>query len=82
MPGIVKPRPWRVADFKVVSVDPYAPQTTFGKLDASTGNGMHVLDAPSTSTEDDLYIIAKVSITDRLRMPIYINGATQYGVPL
>lgn len=68
--------PHRVADFKVVAVEPYAPQTTFGRMDGATGNGTHVLDAPTSSTEDDLYVIAKVSITDKLRLPLYITGAT------
>ncbi len=70
--------PHHVAEFKVISVQPYAPHTTFGALGGTTGNGTHVLDAPTSSSEDDLYVLAKVSLTDRLRFPLQINGATAH----
>ncbi len=70
--------PHKVSELKVTNVDIYAPRTTFGALDGSTPNGMHVLDAPTTSTENDLYIIAHVSLTDKLRLPLFITGATAH----
>lgn len=72
--------PHKVAELKVTSVDTYAPHTTFGALEgaAATPNGMHVLDAPATSSEDNLYVIAKVRFTDKLRLPIFISGATAH----
>lgn len=70
--------PHRVSDFKVISVDTYAPRTTFGPLDTPTPNGMHVLGAPTTSTEDDLYVIARVQLIDKLRLPLFITGATAH----
>lgn len=72
--------PHKISELKVTSVDTYAPRTTFGALEGPGGvpNGMHVLSAPTTSTEDDLYVIANVSMTDKLRLPLYISGATAH----
>lgn len=68
--------PHKVAEFHVTSSDTYAPHTTFNALDSPSPNGMHVLGAPTTTTEDNLYVIAHVTLTDKLRMPIYVDGAT------
>ena len=67
--------PHKVSEFKVTSVDTYAPHTTFGALQGPTPNGMHVLDTPTSTTENDLYVIAHVSLTDKLRLPLFISGA-------
>ena len=67
--------PHKVAELKVTHVDPYAPHTTFGALDGPVGNGLHVLGSPTSSSEDDLYVIATVSLTDKLRLPLFISGA-------
>ena len=68
--------PHKVSELKVTSVDTYTPHTTFGALDGPTPtNGMHVLGTPTTSTETNLYVIAHVSMTDKLRLPIFISGA-------
>lgn len=70
--------PHKVAELRVTGVDTYAPQTSFSALSgtAQTHNGMHILDAPATSTETNLYVIANVNLTDKLRLPLFINGAT------
>lgn len=71
--------PHKISELKVTKVDVYAPKTTFGSLDAPSGtNGTHVLDAPTTTTENDLYVIAHVSMTDKLRLPIYLSGAVAH----
>lgn len=72
--------PHRVADFKVARVDTFAPRTSFGPLEGAVpaANGMHVLGAATTSTEDDLYVIAHVSLTDKLRLPIFLTGAVAH----
>ncbi len=70
--------PHKVSELKVTNVDLYAPHTTFASLDGPPANGMHVLDAPTTSTENDLYVIAHVSLTDKLRLPLFITGATAH----
>ncbi len=71
--------PHRVSDLVVTSVNSYAPHTTFSALDGGpTPNGMHVLDAPTTTTENDLYIIAHVAFTNKLRLPIFITGANAH----
>ena len=70
--------PHKISELKVTSVDTYAPHTTFGALEGATpaANGMHVLSGPTTSSEDNLYVIANVSMTDKLRLPLFITGAT------
>ena len=68
--------PHKVAEFHVTSSDTYAPHTTFNALDGPSPNGMHVLSAPPTTTEDNLYVIAHVTMADKLRIPIFIDGAT------
>ena len=70
--------PHKVSEFKVTSVDTYAPHTTFAALEGPTPNGMHVLDAPTDSTENDLYVIAHVSLTDKLRLPLFVSGAVAH----
>ncbi len=71
--------PHKVAEFKVSSTSTFAPHTTFGSLDAATpGTGMHVLGAPTTSTENDLYVVAHVRLTDKLRLPLFVSGAVAH----
>jgi hypothetical protein len=69
--------PHKVAELRVTGTDLYAPHTTFAAPEgAAIGNGTHVLGAPSDASEDNLYVIAKVSLTDKLRLPLFISGAT------
>ena len=70
--------PHKISELKVTSVDTYAPHTTFGALEGATpaANGMHVLSGAATSSEDNLYVIANVRMTDKLRLPLFISGAT------
>lgn len=70
--------PHKVSELRVSSVETYAPHTTFGELGGTTGNGMHVLGGPTSSSEDDLYIIASVQMADKLRLPLFITGATAH----
>ena len=71
--------PHKIAELKVTSVDTYSPKTTFTAMEgAGAGNGTHVLDAPTTSTEDDLYVVAHVSMTDKLRLPLFLTGAVAH----
>ncbi len=68
--------PHKVADLHVTTTDTYAPHTTFNSLDNPSTGGMHVLSAPTTTTEDNLYVIAHVTMTDKLRLPLFVDGAT------
>ena len=68
--------PHKIAELKVTGTDLYAPHTTFAGAETPAPNGMHVLGAPTTSSEDNLYVIANVSITDKLRLPLFLSGAT------
>lgn len=68
--------PHKVADLKVAGIETYAPHTTFSAVDGPTAHGMHVLGAATTTSEDDLYVIATVRLTDHLSQPLTITGAT------
>ena len=68
--------PHQVAELKVTNTDLYAPHTTFAAPEGPSTGGMHVLGTPTTSSEDNLYVVAHVSLTDKLRLPIFLNGAT------
>lgn len=67
---LVNPR--ETAQLKLQRVNLYAPHTEFA--DNSKG-GMHVAGLANTS-EDDLYVVVTVSMTDKLRLPLYISGTT------
>jgi hypothetical protein len=60
--------PWKTASIAITRADVFAPHTEFKQL-----GGMHVL-GTAPAAEDDLYIVATVSITDKLRLPIFLNG--------
>jgi hypothetical protein len=66
--------PHKVADLKVTKVDTFAPHTTFEAMEGPSAPGTHVIGAPTSSAEDDLYVIASTTITDHLRLPLFITG--------
>jgi hypothetical protein len=70
--------PHKVADLTAVKTVPFAPHTTYGALDATRSGGMKVLGTSETQGEDDLYLITTISMTDRLRIPIYLSSATAH----
>lgn len=70
--------PHKISELKVTSTDLFSPQTTFGSMSGPAGTGMHVIDTPTTTTENDLYVVAHVSMTDKLRLPLYITGAVAH----
>lgn len=74
--GVFYFNPHKVAEFHVTGTDLYAPHTTFAAPEGPAAANMHVLSAPTSSSEDNLYVIAKVSLTDKLRLPLFISGAT------
>ena len=69
--------PHRVADLQVTAVQTFAPHTELKALaERAKPGGMRVLDGASSTSEDDLYLVATVSLADRLRLPIYLSGVT------
>ncbi len=73
--------PHSTAELAVTHVDTFAPQTTFGAMEGAAGApaaGTHVLEAPTTSTENDLYVVATVKMTDKLRLPLFLTGAVAH----
>ena len=69
--------PHRVADLKVMEVHTFAPHTEVqGLTPGGRKGGMRVLNGTTYTAEDDLYVVATVSFTDRLRIPIYLTQGT------
>ena len=64
--------PHKVAELSVSKVDVFAPHTQFS---ADQGGPVHVL-GETGQTEDDLYVVAHTSLTDKLRLPIFLFGWT------
>lgn len=68
--------PHKVSELKVTEVKTFAPQTQMGELAPAAHSNMRVIHNKSSYTaENDLYVVATVSITDKLRLPIFLNGA-------
>jgi hypothetical protein len=63
--------PRKAAEISVQKVDLYAPHTEFK---AAPGDNK-VIGAPASS-EDDLYVVATLRITDKLRLPIFLNSTS------
>lgn len=62
--------PHKVTDLSVSKVDLFAPHTQFG---ATQGGSVHVL-GEAAQSEDDLYVIAHINITNKLHQPVIISG--------
>ena len=63
--------PHRITDISVSKVDLFAPHTEFT---ASQGSeSMHVL-GQAPQTEDDLYVVAHITLKDKLRQRMFIAG--------
>lgn len=72
--------PHKIADLSLVKAQTFAPHTEFGSLQTGRTNGMRMVGPAKTTSEDDLYVIATVSMTDRLRIPLFLTGATAHVV--
>jgi hypothetical protein len=70
--GVFLLNPRKTADVAILKAEPYAPHTVF--KDAPAG-AMHVL-GTAPAAEDDLYVVTTVRITDKLRLPLFLNGYT------
>jgi hypothetical protein len=63
--------PRETAALKLDNVDLFSPHTDF-KVDASVAKEVGLANAGT----DDLYVVASVSMTDKLRIPVYITSTT------
>ncbi len=70
--------PHKVADLRVADVQTFAPHTEMKSLETGRTGGMRVLGGKEVTAEDDLYVIATLNFTDRLRLPLYLEGATAH----
>lgn len=68
--------PHKIAELKVDTVQTFAPHTELTAMKSSQAHGMRVLGEAQSAGEDNLYVIATVRFTDKLRIPIYFYGAT------
>ena len=76
--------PDHVADLKVTGIQTFAPHTEVKALEITSKlhSNMRVLSKSTAAAgEDDLYVIVNASITDRLRLPLFLEG-TQIHVTL
>lgn len=74
--------PDRVSDLQVTRVQTFAPHTSMQALATQAHGNMRVLsESTAAAGEDDVYVVATASITDRLRIPIFLEG-TQAHVTL
>lgn len=64
--------PRKTAETVVQKVDLFSPHTEFSQL---AGSGPHIVGAPKSS-EDDLYVVVTLQITDKLHLPIFLTGET------
>lgn len=64
--------PRKTAETTVQKVDLFAPHTAFAEI---AGKGPHVIGA-AASSEDDLYVVVTLQITDKLHLPIFLTGET------
>lgn len=63
--------PHKTAEFAVSHVDLFAPHTEFQAMRGQT----NVL-GEQPQTEDDLYVVAHIRLTDKLRLPLFISAWT------
>ena len=63
--------PHKITDVSVSGVDLFAPHTQFGATQSD--ESMHVL-GQAAQTEDDLYVVAHLNLTDKLRSRIFLAG--------
>ena len=68
--------PHKTAELSVLDVHTFAPHTELGALQSERSHDMRVLGAATASSEDDLYVVATVSLADKLRMPLFFEGGT------
>ncbi len=72
--------PHKVADVTVQQTQIYAPHTEYSQLKTKNSGNMRVIGPDVSSSEDNLYVVATVNVTDRLRLPIFVNGVTAHVV--
>jgi hypothetical protein len=69
--GVYMLNPRKTAEITVQKTEVFAPHTKFKEMPS----GSHLIGAPAQS-EDDVYVVATVSITDKLRLPIFLDSVS------
>ena len=78
--GVFYFNPHKTADLAVAGTQTFAPHTELTAMKGTASHGMRVLGEAGAGGEDNLYVIATVRLTDRLRLPIFVSGATAHAV--
>lgn len=63
--------PHKITDLSVSKVDVFAPHTEFK---ASQGGGSVQMLGETAQTEDDLYVVTHINMTNRLSQRVFISG--------
>lgn len=63
--------PHKTAEFAVTHVDLFAPHTEFQAMRGQTN-----VIGEQAQTEDDLYVISRIRVEDKLRLPLFISAWT------
>ena len=63
--------PHKTAEITVSKVDIFSPHTVF----KATPGAVHIIGVPQAA-EDDVYVIVHVSFTNKLRIPIFLDGTS------
>ena len=70
--------PHKTADLTVSQTQTFAPHTELAAMKGAAAHGMRVLGEAGAGGEDNLYVVATVNLTDRLRLPLFVSGATAH----
>ncbi len=76
--GVFYFNPHKTADLAVAETQTFAPHTEMTAMKGAQAHGMRVIGGVGAGSEDNLYVVATVNLTDRLRLPIFVSGATAH----
>jgi len=69
--GVYMLNPRKTAEITVQKTEIFAPHTEFSEMPSSS----HLIGVPAQS-EDNVYVVATVSIADKLRLPIFLDSVS------
>jgi hypothetical protein len=72
--AVVLLNPRKTAEISVQKIDLFTPHTEFTAM-PSASHISHIIGAPADS-EDDVYVVATLRITDKLRLPIFLASTS------
>ncbi len=76
--GVFYFNPHKTADLAVTGTQTFAPHTEMTAMRGTQAHGMRVLGETGAGGEDNLYIVTNLRLTDKLRLPLFVSGATAH----